>query len=166
MTVELSSSRHRLTLLSNRVALRRQPRGTFLAAVELSFTGEGDVIADLTVGQVGHRFEDHLVVPRQERTLWGEIRIERLAAGYRITTLRLPERLSIRIESGLATRLIEACQGLAAFPLLPISCDALARSLGELTVRLPAAGGVYLLPAGELTDRERASLEAFLAGSP
>ena len=110
VTVRLRSPHLRLTLFGHRIWMRPSSRGHLLVNVDLDFEASGDVIADLEMGRISHRLDDHLVAPRQERSLHGEIEIERVEAGYRVTTVRLPRYVSIRIESQLTDSLIESCR--------------------------------------------------------
>ncbi len=166
VTVRLKSPHHRLTLFGHRIWMRPSSRGHLLVNVDLDFEASGDVIADLEMGRISQRFDDHLVAPRQERSLHGEIEIARVEAGYRITTLRLPRYFSVRVESRLTDSLIESCHQMAILPFMPLDCKSFARILSELEVELPAAGTSYLLPDSELSKKERGFLDSFLASRP
>ncbi len=166
VTVNLSSPHHSLTLFEHRIWIRASPKGHLIVHVDFAFEASGDVIADLEMGQISQRFEDHLVAPRQERTLRGEIYLEGVQGGYRITTLRLPRYLAVRVESRLFDSLIETCRQLAAFPMIPLNCASFAKSLSTIEIELPAPGSTYLLQDTELAPDEKAFLENFLASRP
>lgn len=165
MTIELTSPTNALVLESHRLVLEPAGEGTHRARLELTLAGSGSLIADLLVSGLTNRIEDDVTLPRQEKVLEGIIRLDKVPGGYAVTPVELPERFEVAIESRLAGRLVSTCDGLAALPFLPLSCDGLERALSIANVPLPPAGEAYLLPNTELTDADREALDRYLAAA-
>jgi hypothetical protein len=166
LTVELSSPSHVLVLKSNRLVLT--PIGGAgakqQAHLELEILGKGQLVADVEGAGLSTRLQDELYVPPQTLALDAKIDLRRVEGGYQVTTLEMPARVDIKMQSKLSNQLLSLCGGVALFTGL--DCDALERALSVATVPLPAGGGPYLLPDSDLTDADRSALDAFLAGSP
>ncbi len=162
VVVRLSSPRHLLTLISNRVVLRPLASGVYDLALQLEFSGSGQLIADLDVSGMRSKLEDELVVPVQKRTVVAKVQIARSASGYLLTPVELPTRFEVSIESRLGAQLVSVCKGLSAFGLLPLSCAELERSLSLVAVPMPAPGETYLLETDRLSAAERSAVDAFL----
>jgi hypothetical protein len=167
LTVELSSPSHILVLKSNRLVLTPAGGGAGRqqAHLELEILGKGQLVADVEGAGLSTRLQDELYVPPQTLTLDAKIDLRRVEGGYQVTTLEMPARIDIKMQSKLSNQLISLCGGVALFTGL--DCDALERALSVATIPLPAGGGPYLMSDSDLTDADRAALDALLApGAP
>jgi hypothetical protein len=160
-TVALRSPEHSLRILHHLATLEPDPAGGHRVAVEVRFAGEGRVEADVVMGAVASQLADDLVVPEQTLRLEGRAAIARVAEGYKVTALELPESIAVRIQSRLAGRLVGLCRPMALV-LVSLDCGALEQALGVLHVPLPGSGAEYLLPAEEVEPDERARLDEYL----
>ena len=162
-TVALRSPEHRVVLESNRVTMRRLQDGSFFVNLELRLWAEGTIVADVALGRIRSTLEDALEAPSQELRLSGRIALERVEGGYVVTTLEIPEAVTVEIHSKLAGQLFALCRQMALV-LVNLQCEELERSLTYLRVPMPPPGEQYLLPDDELTEENRARLEALLGG--
>lgn len=160
--LQLTSPQNRVRLTEHELRLTPLPDGSHLAALTVEFEGAAEVEAEVSIAGAASRLEDRVTVPLQSRTLHGRVTIERVAGGYVFTALELPERVTVTIESGLADRFLQTCNLLRA--LLPLECGVLGSLLSRVVLPLPDPGGSYLLPDEELTDGDRAALDAYLRG--
>lgn len=164
LTVELSSPGHTVILKSNKLVLSPLPAGAQQARLELELMGKGQIVADVEGAGLETRLQDELFVPPQTVALQGKIKMRRVAGGYEVTPLELPPKVEVKIQSKLSNDLLTLCGGVAIFTGL--DCAGLERALSVAAVPLPAAGGAYLLPDEDLTDADRAALDAWLAPAP
>lgn len=160
LTVELSSPSHTLVLKQNRLVLTPGAAGDYLARLELDILGKGQLIADVEGAGLSTRLQDELYVPPQKLALAARVRMRRVEGGYEVTPLELPAKIEINIQSKLSNTLLSLCDGVALFTGL--DCAALDRALSRVAVPLPAAGGSHLLPDSDLTEGDRAALDALL----
>lgn len=160
MTVQLSSPRHELALLSNRLVLRPLSPGSYDLALQVEFSGTGSLIADLDLSGAKSRLTDELTVPAQRRTVLAKVKIARSRSGYLITPLELPKELQVEIESRLGSQLVGACKPLAL--LMPLDCGGLERALTLISIPMPGPGETYLFESERLAEGERRTLDAFL----
>lgn len=160
--LQLTSPQNRVRLTEHELRLTPLPDGSHLAALTVEFEGGAEVEAEISVAGAASRLEDRVTVPLQSKTLHGRVTIERVAAGYVFTALELPERVTVTIESGLADRFLQTCNLLRA--LVPLECGVLGSLVSRVVLPLPDPGGSYLLPDEELTDEDRAALDAYLRG--
>lgn len=158
--LELSSPRNRVRMTEHELRLTPLPDGSHRAVLTVEFEGGGRVDAVISVAGTANRIEDRVTVPLQRKTLEGRVRIDRLPEGYLFTALELPERVTVSIESRLAGRFLQTCNLLRA--LVPLECAALGTLVSRVDFPLPDPGGSYLLSNGELTDEDRAGLDAYL----
>lgn len=163
LTVELSSPSHTLVLKQNRLVLTPGPAGDYLAQLELDILGKGQLIADVAGAGLSTRLQDELYVPPQKLALTARVRMRRVEGGYEVTPLELPSKIEVAIQSKLSNSLIGLCDGVALFTGL--DCAALERALSRAAVPLPAAGGAHLLPDSDLTESDRAALDALLGAT-
>lgn len=161
MTVTLSSPRHELILERTHLELTALGGGAYDLVLDLGFSGSGELIADLDVGGVRSRLEDELTIPSQLERLEARVRMERVPAGYRITTEELPETFAVEIQSRVAGQVMVACRPLSLF--VGIDCNGLDRALSRLAIPLPDPGETYLVESARFSDDELRSLDAFLA---
>lgn len=164
-TIRLSSPNQELVVARHRLRLRPRSDGTHDAEAWAEFSGGGRMYADVSAGGLEHRFQDDVVLPPQEQTVQGRLRIERDREGYWITTLELPSEIRVQLQSRLGGEILGWCQTLAAIPFSPFRCVGLDRALSNASVPLPPPGDTYLLPAGDLTTDERKRLDAYLSAS-
>lgn len=161
VTIHLSSPRNVLVLKDHSVTLVPLSDGTFRASVGVDLLGSGDLVANLvTAAGTSSRLEDLVVVPRQTVRLDGRVRFSRVADGWDVTALALPDRVKIDIQSRLAGSLVSLCGQMAVF--LGLDCDGLDRSLSRAEVPLPEPGSVFFLPEEDLSAAEAATLDAYL----
>lgn len=162
LTVELSSPGHTLILKSNRLVLSplSAPAGAQRARLVLELMGKGQLVADVEGAGLETRLQDELFVPPQTVALEGKVKMRRVAGGYEVTPLELPAKVEVKIQSKLSNDLLTLCGGVAI--LTGLDCGGLERSLSVAAVPLPAPGGAYLLPDEDLTDADRAALDAWL----
>lgn len=158
--LELSSPRNRVRMTEHELRLTPLPDGSHRVVLTVEFEGSGRVDAVISVAGTANRIEDRVTVPLQRKTLEGRVRIDRVSEGYRFTALELPERVTVSVESGLAGRFLQTCHLLRA--LVPLECAALGSLVSRVVFPLPDPGGSYLLSNGELTDEDRAGLDAYL----
>ncbi len=167
LTVELSSPSHTLVLKSNKLLLTPLGEGAAAAHqahLELELMGKGQLVADVEGAGLRTRLQDELFVPPQVLALDGRIRLARGEGGYQVTPLELPRQVEVKIQSKLSNDLLSLCDGVALFTGL--DCGALERSLSVATIPLPAVGESYLLADGDLSEADRAALDALLAPPP
>lgn len=163
LTVHLSSPTNTLIVKSNRLHLTALADGTYRAVWTAEFLGKGTLVADLDVGGVPGRFEDELLILPQTRTVAGRVRFAPRQGGYEVTIVELPPSVGVAIQSRVGASLVTTCERLDLVPLMNLDCAAFAAALATAVVPLPAAGEVYVLPAGQMTAEERRQLDEFLA---
>lgn len=163
VTVRLSSPRHQLDLLSNRLVLTPRADGSYDATLELEFAGRGTLVADFDVSGVTSRFEDELVVPQQRRQLAARVRIARSDEGYLVTPQELPATFEVAIHSRVGSQLVAACNQLAVLGLGVVDCRSLNRAFSRVAVPMPEAGETYLVERARLGEEDRRRLDAFLS---
>lgn len=160
LTINLSSPRNQLTVSKHLIRIEPGPGGSHSADLEIEFLGKGWLIADVAAGPMQTRLQDEVVVPAQRATLQGRVRVRRVEGGYGITPEQLPDRIAVRIESGIGRQLVGVCDG--ASVLLALDCPTLERSLSRAVIPLPEVGEEYLLEDTEITAEERAQLDEVL----
>lgn len=162
LTVRLSSPRNQITVRRHLLRLEPGSGGSHSADLSIEFQGKGWLVADVEAGPVATRLQDEVLVPPQVAKLQGRVRIRRVQGGYGITPEQLPERLGVRIQSGIGRQLVNVCDG--ASVLLALDCPGLERSLSRAVIPLPEAGEEYLLEDAELTAAERSQIDGYLSG--
>lgn len=160
LTIQLSSPQHQLDLVRNRIVLKPRGEGLFDAGLELEFSGNGRLIADLDLSGTVSRLEDKLTVPSQRQAIYARVRIFRSPSGYLVTPLELPSTFPVRIESQLGERLVATCRGVGF--LLGLDCASLDQAVSEVRIPMPSAGETYLVESARLSAEERARLDAYL----
>lgn len=162
VSIRLSSPSNQMTLRNHRLRLEPGPGGSHSAELRVEFEGRGRLVADVDVAGFGTRLQDNVVVPPQAANLEGRVKVRKVPGGYGVTPEQLPPRVAVRIESGLASRVVGVCESASRFSLSAMDCAGLARRLSVASVPLPAAGEEFLLEAAELTPAERQQLDAYL----
>lgn len=161
VAVELSSPRQELSLFYNRIVLRPQADGSFGLTLVLEFGGSADLVADLDLSGARSRLTDHIVVPRQRRTVMSRVKLLQGKDGYLVTVLELPKSFEVEIESQLGSRLVSACRPLAV--LLAMDCTVLEQIFTRVTVPMPPPGETYYFEYARLSPGERAAIDRYLA---
>lgn len=165
VSIRLSSPSNQMTLRNHRLRLEPGLGGSHSAELRVEFEGKGRLVADVDVAGFGTRLEDNVVVPPQAANLEGRVKVRKVAGGYGVTPEQLPPRVAVRIESGLAGRVVGVCESASRISLAAMDCAGLARRLSIASVPLPSAGEEFLLEAAELTPAERGQLDALLGAS-
>ncbi len=163
VTVRLSSPEHSLIVQSNRLRLRPAEGGAHAGRLEVAILGKGWLVADVEGAGLATRLQDELMILPQTLAVEAKVKLRRGDGGYSVTTVELPRRVDVRIQSKLANQLVSWCEGLAL--LLPMDCAGMERSLSVASIPMPEPGGDYLLADAELTPEDRAALDAYLGGS-
>lgn len=163
LTVRLSSPRHQIVVRRHLLRLEPGAAGSHSADLSIEFQGKGRLVADVEAGPVATRLQDEVLVPPQVARLQGRVRIRRVQGGYGIIPEQLPDRLGVRIQSGIGRQLVNVCDG-ASIVLAALDCPRLEQSLSRAVIPLPAAGEEYLLEDAELTPAERSQLDSYLQG--
>ena len=162
ITIQLSSPSHTLEVLEHELQLLAAPDGGEAFTLRARYRGEADLVADLLIGGIQNRLEDHVQVPLQDTVVSGRVEVSREADGYSVTALELPQHVAIEVESQLGGQLELLCRGLAVLAMGSIDCAALSESLGRVNLPLPEAGESYFVAASRLTAEERRQIEAYL----
>ncbi len=161
ITIQLSSPSNAVVVRNHSLALQPLGDGSYQASVGLSLLGKGDLVADfVTASGTSSRMEDLVVVPPQTLRVDGRIRFARVADGWDVTALTLPQQIEIAIQSKLANSVVTLCSQMAVF--LGLDCDGLDRSLSRVALPLPPPGSVFHLPAADLSPEEAARLDSYL----
>jgi hypothetical protein len=165
VSIRLSSPSNQMTLRNHRLRLEPGLGGSHSAELRVEFEGKGRLVADVDVAGFGTRLQDNVVVPPQAANLEGRVKVRKVAGGYGVTPEQLPPRVAIRIESGIAGRVVGVCESASRISLAEMDCAGLARRLSVASIPLPSAGEEFLLEAAELTPAEREQLDAYLGKS-
>jgi hypothetical protein len=165
VTVRLSSPRQTVLVRDHKVALRPLGGGRAEGRLEIELLGKGEIVADVDLGGSVSRLADELILPPQRIALDGGVRLARGDGGYRVVPERMPASVRIEIRSGLIDRVVAACEGAALLSLGAIDCEPVRGSLERPAIPLPAAGGELFLADAELTDDDRAALDALIAAA-
>lgn len=161
--IRLSSPRQAVLIKDNLAALEPLGNGRFGGRMEIEFLGKGQLEVDVEIGESTRHLEDEVLLPRQRLAVDGEVRIVRAAGGYRVMVERLPPSLRVEIRSRLINEILDLCGGAALLTLGALDCDPLAQALERPEVPLEGLARELFLPDAELTDGERATLDALLA---
>jgi len=163
--VELRSPTQILTVRGNRVRASNLAGGLLAGQVELDVLGKGTIVANVDLGGVRETFEDEVILPPQTLVISGKARLERVEGGYRVHIEELPERISVAIQSRLATSIVNLCGTAEVLTLGAVSCAGLERALTRPSVPIPREAGEVYLPDAELDAGDRAALDRLLAGA-
>ena len=162
LKVSLSSPRNEITVRRHLLRLEPGSGGSHSADLSIEFQGKGWLVADVAAGPVATRLQDEVLVPPQVAKIQGRVRIRKVQGGYGITPEQIPEKLGVRIQSGIGRQLVNVCDG--ASVLLALDCPGLEQSLSRAVIPLPQAGEEYLLEDTELTAAERSQIDGYLSG--
>ena len=164
LVVRLASPHQAVLLKQNRIELTPLGGNRFASRVELDLLGKGELVADVDFGGNVQRFTDELVLPPQTVAVTGVVRIARGDGGYRVVAEQLPREVPITIRSRLVGQVLELCAGASLLTLGALDCEPVAAAIERPKVPLPEPGTEMFLADGDLTDGERAALDALLAG--
>ena len=165
MSVLLRSPTQTLILRENRIRLTpvtASQDGAFMGEVELDVQGKGALVADVTLGPIVRQLTDELVVPPQTIRLAAKVRVRRVADGYEITPEQLPKSIEVAVQSKTIHQILALCDQAATLSLGAIDCSGLDRALTRPAVPIPGGGGAFHLGDENLTDGDRAQLDAAL----
>jgi hypothetical protein len=165
MSIHLTSPSQTMILRDHRIRLTPigpAKDGAFSGEVELDIQGKGALIADVVMGPIVGQLTDEVVVPPQTLRLAGTVRIRRVADGYEITPERLPPRIEVAVQSQTINQILALCDQAATLSLGAVECSGLDRSLTRPAVPIPGGGGAIFLGDENLTDDDRARLDALL----
>ena len=163
LTIRLTAPRYDLTVLANRLELEPATECRHRASLWGRFSGDGELLADVELGAFPARFEDRVRIPEQEKRIEGRVYIEEIPSGYRVTLEELPARVTVRIESQLASGLVSFCRRLSLFVAGDAGCGALDRVLSNPPLALPEPGTQFVVRHDELTEEEREQLVYYLS---
>lgn len=160
-TIRLSSPQHSLTIEDHAAEL--EPMGGALHAIrlELRFSGEGVLDADIEFGRIKSQLSDRLTVPSQTLVLEGLVELHQESDAFEIVLRQGPPDVTVVIRSDLAQRLFAICHQMVLV-LVQMDCAALEEALSTITVPLPESGESFLLPRDELRAEELLRFELYL----
>ena len=158
LELRVGSPEHRLTVHGNALTLADEDGdGIVDMGLEIDFEGEGRLTIEIVA--TGTRFEDRVAAPRQTVRMEGKARLARVDGGFDLTVVEAPGSVALRIESGLADKMVGMCKSFAAF--FGADCDGLAKSLAVANVPMPRAGEKFFVDDKRLTKKERKALARF-----
>jgi hypothetical protein len=160
--VRLSSPRQTVLVRDHRLSLQPLGGGRTEGRLEIELLGKGELVADVDLAGNVSRLADELILPPQRITLDGRVRLARGEGGYRVLPERMPPSVRIEIRSGLIDRVVGACEGAAMLSFGAIDCGPVRAALERPAIPLRADGGEFFLADSELTDSERAALDALI----
>lgn len=165
LDVHLSSSENLLRLESGSLRFEPAEDGLHKAELVVTFSGEGQLVTEITVGSLPARFEDEMLFPRQQQSITAWVEIEAIQEGYRVTTRRMPETIAVDVESARAGDLVELCRSISLFFVGDAGCEALESILAHPKLPLPKPGSEFVVARSVLTADEIERLDLYLAGS-
>lgn len=165
LNVQLSSPENSVTLEAGSLLLEPAEDGLHKAVIDVTFSGEGRLITEISIGTLPTRFEDQVRFPRQRRAITAWVTIEAAEEGYRVVTVELPETVEIELESALAADLVGFCRRMSLFTAGDAGCDTLAENLSHPKLPLPKPGTDFLVKSSDLTEVERERLDLYLQGA-
>lgn len=162
VTVKMVSPKQALVLRDHKVRLTPGADGVFGGQIDLELQGKGTLIADVAFGPLAERFTEEVIVPPQTISLAGRAKLRRVDGGYEVIPVELPKEIQVAIQSPTMNRILALCDQAAILSLGSIECSGLDRALTRPSVPLPA-GETFTLADSDLTDADRAALDALLA---
>lgn len=146
----------------HRVAVQPLQNGTHKVRGEVLFSGLAHLTADVGAGGMGSRLADRVLVPSQEKTWEGVVRVESSAQGYEVTVVEGPRVMRVQVESELGGQATALCSAAALWPGSGLACDALAAFFSNAPVVLPGPGESFWIDRAELTAEEQSQVDAYL----
>lgn len=167
LTIHLRSPENRVRLASHRLWLSPRGGGRHAARLTAVIEGGGQLEADLVLAGSVQQLSDEVRLPRQRLNLEGEVRLARADGGYRITAVSSARpTVSVAIESDLVDDAVATCQQVARLLLLSSTCNVIGIALSHAVVPLPEPGTRLFLADAQLTESDRARLDAYLGQAP
>lgn len=161
LKMKVRSPAHRLVIRDHELAMKPDGEQRFRSRIRVTFSGEGELVADIGLVGADKRLEDHVVVPLQEVEVFALVRFLKVDGGYEIETVELPVSVEVAIESQLGSKLVKVCR--SAFSILGVKCSGLDAAFSTASVPLPKDGGRYFIAEEQLSRAERKKLNRFLA---
>ena len=161
--MRLASPRQVVTVRDHVARLTALGGGRVDGSLEIELIGKGELVADVDFAGSLQHLTDELILPPQRVTLTGTARLVRVTGGYRVLAERVPSKVPIAIRSHLINQIVSACEGAALLSLGALDCAPLTGALERPSIPLPAAGREYFLADTDLTDADRAELDALIA---
>lgn len=163
LTVTVDVERASVAVERHRLVLQPLPDGTHRVRGEVLFSGLAHLNADIGAGGMGSRLADRVVVPSQEKTWEGVVRVRASRPGYEVTIVEGPRVMRVRVESELGSQATALCSAAALLPGSGLACDALAAFFSNAPVVLPGPGESFWVDRSELTHEEQAQIDTYLA---
>lgn len=163
LTVAVDVERASVAVERHRLVLRPQPDGTHRVRGEVLFSGLAHLNADIGAGGMGSKLADRVVVPSQEKTWEGIVRVRASQPGYEVTVVEGPRLMRVRVESDLGSQATALCSAAALLPGTGLACDALAAFFSNAPVVLPGPGESFWVERSELTAEEQTQVDTYLA---
>ena len=164
LVIRLQSPAQTVIVRRNTVALTPVGGGRYRAALEVELSGKGSLIADLELGGgTPQRMTDEVVLPPQTIALDAVVSVRRGEGGYRVMAHELPKAVRVDIRSRLVGEILEACSGLALLTLGALDCAPVTDALERPSLPLPGPGAELWLADADLTDADRAQIDALIA---
>ena len=85
-----------------------------------------------------------------------------VADGYEITPEQLPSRIEVAVQSRTVNQILALCDQAAMLSLGAVDCSGLDRALTRPAVPIPGGGGSFFLADENLTEGDRARLDAVI----
>jgi hypothetical protein len=164
LVVRLASSSQTVIVRGHRIDLTPVGGGRFRASVEVELSGKGNLIADLQLaGGTPQRMTDEVVLPLQKLVIDAVVSLARGQGGYVVVAHELPKALRVDIRSRLVGDILQSCSGLALLTLGALDCAPVTDALERPSLPLPGPGAELWLADAELTDADRAQIDALIA---
>lgn len=163
LTVAVDVERASVAVERHRLVLQPRPDGTHSVRGEVLFSGLAHLDADIGAGGMSSRLADRVVVPSQEKSWEGVVRVRASQPGYEVTIVEGPRLMRVRVESELGGQAAALCSAAALLPGSGLACDALAAFFSNAPVVLPGPGESFWVERSELTAEEQAQVDGYLA---
>jgi hypothetical protein len=163
LVIRLVSPAQTVIVRRHRVDLVALGAGRYRAKVEVELSGKGTLIADLELaGGTPQRMTDEVVLPLQTLVLDAVVSVARGEGGYRVVAHEMPKALRVDIRSRLVGQILESCSGLALLTLGALDCAPVTDALERPSLPLPGPGAELWLADADLTDADRAEIDALI----
>lgn len=166
LVIRLSSSSERLLLADHALVLEPIEGDLHAFGLTAEIEGEGDLEARIEIAGSSSRLADHVTLPRQNVYVSGTARIWPDGDGWLMTLVERPDAVELDGESELAEDLGGWCERTMILSLLGIACDGLSGLLSTVSIPMPKPGEEFRLERSQLTEDERAVVDAYFQGVP
>ncbi len=162
MSVELVSPANLIQVHRHELELEAAENGGHRARLLIELEGWADLRARFDFGGIPGEMQDMVTLPLQTRSLEGEVDLERIDGGYLVTVVEAPSHAELEIESELAGRLVQLCEGMRL--LVPgLDCGGVERVFSVVRLPLPKPGESFVIRDSALSDAERRQIDAYLS---